>query len=128
VDTTTPLWALVSDIFLRVKIEALARTEGRGCRVFATAATLVAALDAGASPPIILVDLGARDEAGFVLLAALAGRSAPAPPTLAYYSHVDEAARQRALAIGVNRIVPRSALVARFGALVREVSAGTSAG
>ncbi len=123
-----PLWALVSDVFLRVKVEALARSAGRACRVFAGPAPLVAALDAGETTPLVLVDLGAREDAGFRLLEALAGRGGAAPPTLAFYSHVDDAARRRALAAGVTRIVPRSAFVARFAALVDEVSAGKPAG
>jgi hypothetical protein len=44
-----------------------------------------------------------------------------APPTLAFFSHVDDEARRRAVAAGVTRVVPRSALVARFAALVGEL-------
>lgn len=119
---------LISDLFLRVKIEGMARTEDRPCRVFTRSAMLVDALGTGDAPPLVLVDLGAHNDEGFLLLEALARLDTPGPPTLAFYSHVDDAARQRALAAGVTRIVPRSALVARFGALVREVSAGTPAG
>ena len=119
-----PLWMLVSDLFLRVKLEALARSAGLPCRAFPQAADLVRALDApGAAPPaLVLVDLGANADAGFALLEAFGARPAP-PPTLAYFSHVDEAAKRRAQALGATRIVPRSALVMRFADLVREVSA-----
>lgn len=119
-----PLWALLPDLFLRVKIEAMARTGGIAFVAFATPANLLARLASTmteAGPRVVLVDLGAREDAGFVLLEALAGRP-DAPPTLAFFSHVDDAARRRAVALGATRVVPRSALVARFSALLDEVS------
>lgn len=120
-----PLWALVSDLFLRVKIEAMARTGGFAFVAFATPAELIARLASTTpevAPGVVLVDLGARDDAGFALLEALAGRP-DAPPTLAFFSHVDIASRRRAADLGATRIVPRSALVARFAELVGEVAA-----
>jgi DNA-binding NarL/FixJ family response regulator len=122
--TRSALWLLVSDLFLRVKLEALARSANRACRAFSQAADLVRALDepGGAPPALVLVDLGANADAGFALLEAFGARSA-APPTLAYFSHVDEAAKRRAQALGATRIVPRSALVLRFDDLVNEVTA-----
>ena len=123
-DTGKPLWALVPDLFLRVKIESLARAEGSAVRAFASPQALLDQLAAGDQPlpSLVLVDLGAPRDAGFALiegLSALAG----APPTLAFFSHVDDRARQRAIAAGATRVVPRSALVARFTALVRELGA-----
>jgi DNA-binding NarL/FixJ family response regulator len=118
----------VSDLFLRVKIEGLARAEGLSCRLFAVPDGLLQALAGGeGGPSVVIVDLGAAGDAGFALLEALAGRE-PAPPTLAFFSHVDTEARHRALAAGATRVVPRSALVARFGVLVRELGAPAGGG
>jgi len=112
----------MTDLFLRVKLEAMARGEGHACEVFATPQALLGALEGGGGPAVVLVDLGAPQDAGFELLEALARRDV-APPTLGFFSHVDDEARRRALAAGATRVVPRSALVARFGALVAEMCA-----
>ena len=112
----------MTDLFLRVKLEAMARGEGHACQVFATPQALLGALDRGDGPTLVLVDLGTPQDAGFELLEALARRDM-APPTLGFFSHVDDEARRRAVAAGATRVVPRSALVARFGALVGELAA-----
>ena len=52
-------------------------------------------------------------------VAALSAR-ADAPPTLGFHSHVDVGIRERALAAGCSRVVPRSALMQRFAALIAE--------
>jgi DNA-binding NarL/FixJ family response regulator len=94
---------------------------------FAAAAPLLerlAAVGPGGAPGLLLVDLGARDDQGFVLLERLSSVPAP-PPTLAFFSHVDDAARRRAIGLGATKVVPRSALVARFATLVRETAAAS---
>ncbi len=120
------VWSLVLDLFLRVRLEALARAAGVVLRNFTDPAALAAALsaiaDAATPPRLVLLDLHARDNAAFTLLTALATRDA-APPTLGFHSHVDVAIRERALAAGCTRVVPRSAVMNRFAALVEEVSA-----
>ena len=113
------MWALVTDLFLRVKIEAMARSGRRALTAFPSADALLARLDEG-KPALVLVDLGAQGDQGFALLERMGGRA----PTLAFFSHVDEAAKQRAIALGATRVVPRSALVARFATLLDEVGAG----
>ena len=72
----------------------------------------------------MLVDLEARDDQGFVLLEQFA-EMRDAPPTLAFFPHVDDLARRRALGLGATKVVPRSAAMGRFPALVAEVSAPT---
>ncbi len=120
------VWSLVSDLFLRVRLEGLARVAGTALRNFTDPAALAAALsaisDAATRPRLVLLDLHARDDAAFTLLAVLSTRDA-APPTLGFHSHVDVAIRERALAAGCTRIVPRSAVMNRFAALVEEASA-----
>ena len=59
-----------------------------------------------------------------MLLERLSGVPDP-PPTLAFFSHVDDAARKRAIGLGATRVVPRSALVARFATLVTETAETT---
>ncbi len=125
----TAVWSLVPDLFLRVRLEALARGAGVVLRNFTDPVALVAALPADLASPasttgprLVLLDLHARDDAAFTLLAALAGLY-DAPPTLGFHSHVDTPIRDRALAAGCVRVVPRSAMMNRFGALVAEVSA-----
>ena len=115
----SPNWTFISDLFLRVRIEGLARGAAIVLRNFTEPAALLAALATGAAPRLVVLDLHARDDAAFTLLAALAAR-ADAPPTLGFHSHVDEAIRERALAAGCTRVVPRSAIMNRFAALVAE--------
>jgi CheY-like chemotaxis protein len=117
-------------------------------RFFSATPALLAALDgvsadtaapaAESSPPaLLLVDLGApRADEGFALLEQLAVRRAArtaaggsagdagtaVPPALAFYSHVEDEVRRRALALGAERVVPRSAFVARFEHWVRELT------
>lgn len=77
-------------------------------------------LEGAERPALVLVDLEARDDQGFVLLERLA--TVPdAPPTLAFYPHVNDDLRRRALGLGATKVVPRSAAMGRFPALVAEV-------
>lgn len=129
-----PLWALVEDLFFRAKVEGLAAPIGRPVSFHRDAASLVAALraarergDVDALPAAIVVELGGRADLGMALLEAL--RDVPdAPPTLAFYSHVEDELRKKALALGATSVVPRSAFVKRFGALVGALSEGSRAG
>jgi DNA-binding NarL/FixJ family response regulator len=117
------LWALVGDLFLRARVEGLARGVGRPVRFFPRAEDLRAALEAAApdAPAAVVLDLGAAE--GFRYLEGRATRAAGAadPPTLGFYSHVEEETRRRALALGATRVVPRSAFVQRFAALLEEL-------
>jgi CheY-like chemotaxis protein len=122
---TGAAWALVADLFLRTKVAALVRDAGLAPRFFANPAELVSALaatrgpEAAGKPPVLLVlDLSDRDGWGFRALEALPrGR----PPVLAFYSHVEAETRTRALELGAERVVPRSAFVLQFARLAREL-------
>ena len=62
---------------------------------------------------VLVVDLTADvDER----IAAL--RAEPAPPTLAFYSHVEQDVRRQAEEAGVTRVVPRSRMAREGAALV----------
>lgn len=54
---------------------------------------------------VVIVDLASGD---FDAASVAASLAAPPPRTLAYYSHVDSAAREGALASGIQLVVPRS--------------------
>jgi DNA-binding NarL/FixJ family response regulator len=121
-----PLWALVEDLFFRAKVEGLCAPLGRPVSFHRDAASLVAALrearEAAAAPPAaIVVELGGRADQGMALLALLRELPDP-PPTLAFYSHVEDELRRRALELGATAVVPRSAFVKKFGALVGALS------
>ena len=116
-------WAIVSDLFLRAKVEALTDRAEMDVRFFGTPEELGSALTAaaldGSSPALLLVDLADGEGRGMTLLERLSHGTAP--PTLAFYSHVEDAVRRRALELGATKVVPRSAFVLRFGDLVREL-------
>ena len=113
------MYALVQDVMLRSRIDALARAAGLDARFFPSADALV---DALVEPPeLLVVDLSDRAGAGMALLERLEGRGAP--NVLAFYAHTDDATRRRALELGAARVVPRSLLVKKFADLVRETTA-----
>jgi hypothetical protein len=64
------------------------------------------------SADVIVADLTHDPEA------ALAALGATHPPTLAFFSHVEPAVRERALAAGVDVVVPRSRIAREGPALV----------
>jgi DNA-binding NarL/FixJ family response regulator len=118
-----PAWALVDDLMLRSRVTALARDAGFATRYFAAPDALVAALAQG-PPALLIVDVSDRRGKGLVLLERLAAAAPghPRPPILAFYAHTDLAVRKRAEALGVDRIVPRSAFVVRFAELAKELA------
>ena len=124
-DLSGPAWALVGDLFLRAKVEALVRDAGLAPRFFANPAELTAALAkahgpeaAGGVPVLLVLDLSDREGRGFRALESLPSRR---PPVLAFYSHVEAETRTRALSLGAERVVPRSAFVMQFARLAREL-------
>lgn len=63
---------------------------------------------------LILADLTVDAAPRIERLAALAAR----PPVLAFYSHVEVGVRERALAAGLERVVPRSRIAREAAELV----------
>jgi DNA-binding NarL/FixJ family response regulator len=123
-------WALVGDLFLRARVEGLVRAAGLTPRFFATPAELTAALARAAGPdaaepaPVLLViDLSDRDGRGFRALESLPERR---PKVLAFYSHVEAETRARALSLGADRVVPRSAFVLKFASFAHELIGSAS--
>jgi len=67
---------------------------------------------------VLIVDLTGGDFDPAQVQRTLA---APAPLTLAFYSHVDDAVRTAALAAGFQRVVPRSRMAREAAALVADL-------
>jgi len=109
--------ALLSrDLLFASRLQA--ELAGAGIDVELTASLdRVAELGAG---DLVVVDLASGDFDAATVASSLA---APAPSTLAYYSHVDGAVRQAALAAGIERVVPRSRLAREGLTLVRSALA-----
>jgi CheY-like chemotaxis protein len=98
--------ALAPDLFFASKIEATLSAAGHEVEVVGSAEE---ALGAGAD--VIVADLHAP---GLDPAALAAGRS----PVLGFYSHVDEAARDRGRSAGFALVVPRSRMAREMPELV----------
>jgi CheY-like chemotaxis protein len=78
----------------------------------------------GAAPEsdVLVIDLTDREVDGPRVLEALrAGGELEGIPTLGFYAHVDQETRQRALAAGFDRVVPRSRMAREAPALIDEL-------
>lgn len=121
--------SVVPDLFFAEKIAATAAAAGvaiealepgaaaERCRpVAASADGTVAAREA---PAAVILDLGAGPEALAVARALKSEAATRDIPIVGFYSHVDHATREAALAAGVDQVLPRSAFVARLPELLR---------
>lgn len=92
------------------KVEAMVRAAGLDCQLTSEVP------EDGSGDALWIVDLAQGDFAP----EGIAGRGAP---VLAFYSHVDDQIRQRALAAGFDLVVPRSRMAREgselIGALAR---------
>ena len=73
----------------------------------------------GTDAELLIADLTIDAEERIAALTELAGR----PPTLAYYSHVDTAVRERAKLAGLELVVPRSRIAREAAALATQLLA-----
>ena len=108
---------VVPDLLFRTRIEATAVHAG----VAATALTADRALaECAADPPdLVILDL---DGFGDPVALARELRNAEATrriPIVAFYPHVDQELRERALAAGIPFVLPRSAFVARMAEILQ---------
>ena len=71
---------------------------------------------AAADAELLVVDLTADADERIEAL-----RGADGPPTLAFYSHVEQDVRRRAEAAGADRVVPRSRMAREGAALVESM-------
>lgn len=113
--------ALTGDLLFGSRIQGDLGAAGHDVELIADGERLRARLaDAAAPPPaVLLVDLTDERLDGAAILEALAADGALGETaTLAFYSHVDVAARERAERAGFGRIVPRSRMAREGASLV----------
>ncbi|MCZ7574657.1 MAG: hypothetical protein M5U01_39405 [Ardenticatenaceae bacterium] len=107
--------SLVNDLFFSVRVETA--LGGAGYRVVGASDEQVAEVVRREHPALVIVDIG-----GFGLDWESAIRAVkvarPAVPVLAFGSHMDLGARQRALAAGADRVVAKSKFVESLTDLV----------
>jgi len=116
--------AVVSDLFFVTKIAATAEAAGVSLETLDVPAARARLLGPGGSAPdLVLLDLAAGEPA-LALARDLRAASPVAPPLAGFYSHVDHATRDAAVAAGVDPVLPRSVFVARLPALLRGEAAG----
>jgi DNA-binding NarL/FixJ family response regulator len=108
--------ALTADLMFGSRLIASLGAAGHEVKLVASEDELRAALAAG-HVQALLVDLTDEQLGAAVAVETLAAELA-AVRTLAYYSHVDPAARERALQAGVERAVPRSRIAREAPELV----------
>jgi DNA-binding NarL/FixJ family response regulator len=98
--------ALTADLLFGSRLQAALVAAAHDVQLVASEHELGAAL-AQAPADALVVDLTNADLDGVAIVSALAPKLA-GTRTLAYYSHVDPAVRERALAAGIELAVPRS--------------------
>ncbi len=108
--------ALSADLMFGSRLVASLGAAGHEVSLVAGEDELRAAL-AAADAQVLLVDMTDDQLAGAAIVEALA-RELSGVRTLAYYSHVEPAARERALHAGVARAVPRSRMAREAPELV----------
>jgi CheY-like chemotaxis protein len=78
---------------------------------------------AGTAAPVLVIDLTDPDLDGAALVRELNDEEAlHEARTLGFYAHVDPAVRERALACGFDRVVPRSRMAREGAELVASIS------
>lgn len=114
--TTRRVVAVVPDLFFATRIEATAAQLGVALEMPSPNAALAAIRRQ--LPDLVVLDLQAP---GDPLALARALKADPATTGLAivgFYSHVEQALREAALAAGVDHVLPRSAFTARLPTLL----------
>ena len=108
-----PVLAVVPDLYFATRIAATAKAAGVGLDLV-TPPQAVARLGApGVS--LVLLDLHQPDP---LALVGECKRVAPSVPVVGFFSHVETALRERALAAGADAVLPRSQFVGRLSALL----------
>lgn len=102
----------VEDLFFLTRIQTTA--QHAGIAIEACRADELPARCASAPPDLVVLDLHAP---GDPLERARELKRSPATasiPIVAFYSHVEAALRERAIAAGIDRVLPRSAFTSRL--------------
>jgi DNA-binding NarL/FixJ family response regulator len=114
--------ALTADLLFGSRLQAALAGAGHEVRLVGGKDELRAALSEAPTAALV-VDLTDAELDGAAVVDALAGELAHTR-TLAYYAHVDPAARERALAAGVELAVPRSRIAREARELIASLLAG----
>lgn len=102
----------VPDLFFLTRIQSVA--EISGIALEACPLESLAARAAERSPDVIVIDLhGPGDPIG-IASELKRGAATSSIPIVGFYSHVETETRERALAAGIDRVLPRSAFSARL--------------
>ena len=122
----------VPDLYFAAKIAATAEACGAEIEMLAPAAIAEAARAAASGFParpaatLVILDLAAGAEA-LSAAHALKGDPVTRPVTIVgFYSHVDQALRDAALAAGIDHVLPRSAFVGRLPELLKNAAAASA--
>jgi DNA-binding NarL/FixJ family response regulator len=126
---TRRVLAVIPDLFFATKVAATAKAGGVDLEL--ASPQQAAGRLAEVPPTLVLLDLHAT---GAVALVAALKAAAPAVPVVGFFSHVETALRNDALAAGADAVLPRSQFVGKLGALLtrgiaalREPAPGTPA-
>lgn len=99
--------AVVSDLFFSTRIAATAEPLGIALEMPAPETALEAIR--GSAPDLVVLDLGGPGDPIGLARALKADAATRSIPLVGFYPHVDRDLRERALAAGVDHVVPRSA-------------------
>jgi len=105
--------AVIPDLFFAVKVAATARA--CGVTLASAAPRNAAAHAARIRPALVLLDLHAAD--ALATVSALKSLT-PAPPLVGFFSHVETALRDSALAAGADAVLARSQFTHRLAGLL----------
>ena len=110
------VFVVVSDLFFLTRIQAVAARIGAPLESVSIAA--LPALCAERAPALVMIDLhGPGDVLGAVRSLKAEARTAKIQ-VVGFYSHVDNDTRARAIAAGVDQVLPRSAFTTRLPELL----------
>jgi len=108
--------AVVSDLFFATKIAATA--EAAGVALETPSAGEVVERCREYPPALVILDLGDGESQFAIARILKAIDSTAAIPIVGFYSHVDRATHDAALAAGVDQVLPRSDFTAQLPALL----------
>jgi DNA-binding NarL/FixJ family response regulator len=118
--------ALVPDLLFGSRVQGALRAAGHEVELIGKADRLGDRLAAGAPTAVLVVDLTSAELDGAALLESLSGRLGQTR-TLAFFSHVDVAVRERAQQAGFDLVVPRSRMAREGAELIARLAGHASA-
>jgi len=124
----TRVLALVPDLLFGSRVQGSLAAAGQQVELIGDEARLRERLADGAAPhaEVLVVDLTVEDLDGAGIVESLRrGGGLTGTRTLAFYSHVDVAARERAERAGFDLVVPRSRMAREGALLVAGLAAAT---